>query len=335
MTLPAVFGLSEAAPTPDERAFFREAEPAGYILFARNCAHPEQLRALTGSLRDLHGRDVLVLIDQEGGRVARLGPPHWPPFPPAEAFARLYDRAPMSAIEAARANAEAMAILLAEAGVTMNCAPVLDLRHPGAHVVVSDRSFGAEPIQIAALGRATLEGLAKGGVAGCVKHMPGHGRAQADSHRELPVVSASREELEADFAPFRSLRSAPAGMVAHIVYTALDPDRPASLSPAVIEDTIRRDIGFGGILLSDDICMAALSGTQGERAAAAVAAGCDLALHCSGDLAEMEQVAGALAPMAAEGLERLDGARPSGIPAAARYEELAAKREALLRLVAR
>jgi beta-N-acetylhexosaminidase len=333
VTLPAVFGLSGPALTPEERAFFREAEPAGYIMFARNCGDPEQLRALTADLRSLHSRDVPILIDQEGGRVARLKPPHWPDFPPADAFARLYDKAPMSAIEAARANGEAMAILLAGVGVTMNCAPVLDLRCAGTHPVVADRTFGGEPMQVAALGRAMLDGLAAGGIAGCVKHMPGHGRAEADSHHELPVVAAPRDALEADFAPFRSLRSAPAGMVAHIVYAALDPERPASLSPKVIEETIRRDIGFHGLLLSDDIQMAALSGAQGERAAAAVAAGCDLALHCSGDLEEMEEVAGALGPMTEDAQQRLDAARlGGGDPDPSRYDALAAKRDALLAL---
>ena len=332
MSLPAVFGLSGTAPTPGERAFFKEADPAGYILFARNCADPEQLRALTGALRDLAGRDLLVLIDQEGGRVARLKPPHWPPFPAADAFARLYRKAPMSAIEAARANAEAIAILLADAGVTMNCAPVLDLRRADAHDIVGDRAFGADPMQVAALGRATLDGLAAGGVSGCIKHIPGHGRAREDSHETLPVVDASREDLEEDFAPFRSLRSAPAAMVAHILYTALDPDRAASLSPAVIDDTIRRDIGFDGLLLSDDLAMKALTGTPAESARAVIEAGCDLALHCSGDLAEMEAIAGALGSLPEPASERIAHATAIGAKtSSSSYDVLAAKRDALLR----
>jgi len=332
--LPAVFGLSGTALSAGERALFREADPAGYILFARNCADPEQVRALTGELRDLAGREILVMADQEGGRVARLKPPHWPAFPPAGAFASLYARAPMSAIEAARANAEAMGIVLREAGITMNCAPVLDLRHEGAHDIVGDRAFGAEPMQVAALGRAVLDGLAAAGVAGCIKHMPGHGRGPVDSHWVLPVVDATREALEADLAPFRALAArAPAGMVAHILYTALDPERPASVSPQVIAGTVRGDIGFAGLLLSDDIAMKALTGTPAETARAVVAAGCDLALHCSGELAAMEAVAAALGEMSEGARERLERAqRPAAQPSASRHEALAAKRDALLRM---
>jgi beta-N-acetylhexosaminidase len=334
VTLPAVFGLSGTALTADERAFFREADPAGYCLFARNVADPAQVRALTDDLRDLAGRDVLVAIDQEGGRVARLKPPHWPEFPPAAAFGRLYRKAPMSAIEAARANAEAIGIMLAEAGININCAPVLDLAHEGAHEIVGDRSFGAEPMQVAALGRAMLDGLGAGGIAGCIKHMPGHGRCSVDSHRTLPVVEASRDELEADFAPFRSLAArAPAGMVAHIVYTALDPERPASVSPTIIAGTIRGDIGFSGLLLSDDIAMKAMSGTPAETARAVVEAGCDLALHCSGVLGEMDAAAAALGEIGEAARERLEQAlTPAAQPAGGGLYALAAKRDALLAL---
>jgi len=330
VTLAAVFGLSGTALTSDERALFRESDPAGYCLFARNIADPGQLAALTGELRALAGRDVLVMVDQEGGRVARLKPPHWPEFPPAAAFGRLYAKAPMSAIEAARANSEAIGILLREAGINMNCAPVLDLAYEGAHEIVGDRSFGAEPMQVAALGRATLDGLAAAGVAGCIKHMPGHGRCSVDSHWVLPVVDAPREELEADFAPFRSLAArAPAGMVAHILYDALDPKRPASISPTIIAGTIRGDIGFGGLLLSDDIAMKALSGTPAETARAVVDAGCDLALHCSGVLAEMAEAASAVGEIGERSLERLERSMP-GPPSAGDWQALAAKRDALL-----
>jgi beta-N-acetylhexosaminidase len=329
VTLAAVFGLSGTALTADERAFFRAGDPAGYILFARNCAEPPQLRALADDLRDLAGRDLPILIDQEGGRVARLKPPHWPLFPPAGAFARLYRVAPMSAIEAARANAEAIGLLLREAGVTMNCAPVLDLRHEGAHHIVGDRAFGSDPMQVAALGRAMLDGLAAAGVAGCVKHIPGHGRAGVDSHKERPVIDAGRDALEADFAPFRSLRSAPAAMVAHVVYAALDRDRAASQSPAVVE-TVREEIGFGGLLLSDDIGMAALDGSPGQRAGEVVAAGCDLALHCSGDLAEMEEIAAALPPLGGAARERIDATLLAAPAGPGDWQALAAKRDALL-----
>lgn len=332
MTLPAVFGLSGTALTRDERAFFKEADPTGYCLFARNCAERAQLRALTDVLRDLHGRSVLICMDQEGGRVVRLKPPHWPGFPPAAAFGALYARAPMTASEAARVNAEAVGVLLAEAGVTMNCAPVLDLAFAGANEIVGDRSFGSDPMQVAALGRAVFDGLAAAGIAGCMKHVPGHGRARADSHKELPAIEATLEELELDFAPFRTLASrAPAAMVAHILYTALDAERPASVSPAVIGGTVRGAIGFEGLLLSDDIVMAALSGGAGERARSVVDAGCDLALHCSGDLAEMEEVAEALPAINEEARQRLERALPAGAePQEGRYQELAAKRGSLL-----
>jgi beta-N-acetylhexosaminidase len=334
VTLAAIFGLSGPALTSGERALFRSADPAGYILFGRNCLDPEQLRALTDELRALHGRDdLLILVDQEGGRVARLGPPRWPAFPAASVFAALYEKAPMTAIEAARINAAAMAAVLAEAGITANCAPVLDLARDGAHAIVGDRSFGAEPMQVAALGRAVLDGLAQGGVLGCIKHLPGHGRARADSHSELPVIEATREELEEDFAPFRSLTGRAAlGMVAHIVYSALDAGGAASISPTVITDTIRGDIGFGGLLLSDDIAMDALSGPGADRACAVVEAGCDLALHCSGVLAEMEAVAAVLGDVTAGAGERLAQAVAAipMPPPAAEYAALAAKRDALL-----
>jgi beta-N-acetylhexosaminidase len=327
--------LQGPALRAEERAFFRDSEPAGFILFGRNVVDPDQLRALTDDLRALSGRDLPILIDQEGGRVARLGPPHWPRFPPAEAFDRLYRKAPMSAIEAARANAEAMAILLREAGVNVNCAPMLDVRDPDAHEIVGDRALGSEPMQVAALGRAVMDGLAGGGVASVIKHMPGHGRVRVDSHETLPVVDATREELARDFAPFRALHRAHFGMTAHIVYTALDPDRPASLSPTLIGDIIRGEIGFEGVLLSDDICMGALSGRLAERSAEALAAGNDLVLHCSGELAEMVDVAAAAGPMGASAEARLEQALAAVSARASRssWEALVAKRDSLLAFV--
>ena len=329
---PAIYGLSGARLTPDERDFFTDANPAGYILFKRNCVDPEQVRALTGELRALHGRDALpILVDQEGGRVARLQPPNWPAFPGADRFDALYQVAPMSAIEAARANAQAIAALLRDCGINVNCMPVLDVRHPGAHPIIADRALGPSAMQVAALGRALLEGLAAGGVVGVIKHMPGHGRAAADSHHELPVVEASDEELEADLHPFRTLRSAAMGMVAHVVYQAWDPDHCASLSPAVIGGVIRGRIGFGGFLLSDDIEMAALSGTMAERARGVIAAGCDAVLHCSGKLSEMAAVAGALGTMGEDAVDRLRRAMSvTAIGAVISYEDAAARRDALL-----
>jgi beta-N-acetylhexosaminidase len=302
----AIYGLSGPELTDSERDFFRDCDPAGYILFKRNCVDPAQLQALTDSLRDLSGReDVPILIDQEGGRVARLRPPHWPGFPPGEAFDRLYRLAPSSAIEAARVNGRALGLMLRSVGINVDCTPLLDVRQPGAHDIIGDRALGSEPMQVSALGRAILDGLASAGVVGVVKHMPGHGRALADSHHELPVVTASAEELELDIEPFERLNWAPMGMVAHVLYTAWDEARPSSQSPLVIEDIIRGRIGFDGFLMSDDSNMNALSGTQAERAAACVAAGCDVALPCNGVLSDNIDIAEQLGEITPEGAERL------------------------------
>jgi beta-N-acetylhexosaminidase len=331
MPLPAIFGLAGEALSADERDFFRETDPAGYILFGRNCADRDQLRALTDSLRALHGRDLPILIDQEGGRVARLQPPHWPLFPAAERFDAFYRRAPMSAIESARANAQAIALLLREAGITVACMPVLDLRHAEGHPIIGDRALGAQPMQVAALGRAIIDGLREGGVAAMVKHMPGQGRASEDTHVARPVVSASADELDADLEPFRSLADAPSGMISHIVYTAWDTERCASLSPNVVKEIVRGRIGFDGWLVSDDIGMDALSGTFGERARETVAAGCDAALHCSAILSEMADVADALPAMTMESADRL--ARAMAVAQAepkGDYAALADRRDRLL-----
>jgi len=328
-----IYGLSGPVLTDAERAFFRDADPAGYILFARNCVDRAQMRRLTDELRALHGRETLpILIDQEGGRVARMKPPEWPAFPAAEAFARLYEKAPMSAIEATRANAQAIALLLREVGVDVDCLPLLDVRQPGATDIIGDRALGAEPLQVAALGRAVLDGLRAGGAVGVVKHMPGHGRALVDSHKALPVVTASAEELETDIEPFRTLASAPMGMTAHVVYTAWDAKRPGSLSPVVIGDIIRGRIGFDGFMMSDDLGMHALSGSQADRARGVVAAGCDVGLHCSGDMAEMEEIASAVPPLAEQGRQRLDRAMATiaGTASAQSVEALLEKRDALL-----
>lgn len=332
--LPIIFGFSGLELTADERALFKAADPAGYILFRRNCDTPEQVRALTDSLRELSGRDgVPILIDQEGGRVARLGPPHWPVFPNGEIFGRLYEKAPLSAIEAARVNALAIARLLFDLGINVDCLPLLDVRSPGGHDVIGDRAYGCDPMRVAALGEHTLRGLREGGVVGIVKHIPGHGRAAADSHLELPVVTVSRDELETDLAPFRQLRDAPMAMTAHVTYTALDPDRCASLSPVVIGDTIRRDIGFDGFLMADDLTMKALGGSLAERAQGVIAAGCDVALHCSGDFAEMAEIVEAAPPMTPAAVERLARAMAwADGRSVADLAELAAKRDALLAL---
>lgn len=302
----AIYGLKGGELTQSERDFFRDCDPAGYILFRRNCLDRAKLLALTDALRELSGRaDVPILIDQEGGRVARMRPPQWPEFPAGEAFDRLYRLAPSSAIEAARVNARALGLMLRESGINVDCLPLLDVRQAGAHDIIGDRALGSEPMQVSALGRVTLDGLASAGVVGVVKHIPGHGRALADSHKELPVVTASAEELEIDLEPFERLSWAPMGMMAHVVYTAWDPDRPASQSPTVIADVVRGRIGFDGFLMSDDIGMEALEGGFGERAAGVVAAGCDVALHCSGEMDEMLAVAGAVPPLSDRGSERL------------------------------
>jgi beta-N-acetylhexosaminidase len=332
---PLFLGLSGQVLTDAERAFFREAAPAGYILFKRNVATPDQVRRLTDALRDVAGRDdVPILIDQEGGRVARLGSPHWPAFPAGAAFAALYDIAPVSAIEAARHNARALALMLRDLGINVDCLPVLDVPQPGAHDIIGDRALGSDPMQVAALGSAVLRGLSEGGAVGVIKHIPGHGRAGADSHLELPVVTASAEELAVDLEPFIRLRDAPMAMTAHVVFTAFDPERCASLSPLVIGDVIRQHIGFDGLLMSDDLGMKALAGSFAERTRGVLDAGCDVVLHCSGDMAEMQQVAGAapsrLSDAAASRLDRaMVPARraPDGV-----FAEAVAARDGLLAL---
>lgn len=336
--IPAIFGIAGPALSADERAFFRECDPAGYILFGRNCADPEQLRALTDDLRSIHGRDrLLVSIDQEGGRVARLRPPHWSHYPAGEAFEKLYEIAPASAIEAARANAFAMALELSAMGITVDYHPPLDLRLPGAHDVIGDRAFGSDPMQVAAIGRAILEGLAAGGVAGCIKHMPGHGRTDVDTHKALPTVTASAEELEDDLAPFRTLNHAPIGMTGHLVFTAWDAENPATLSQTVIRDIIRGQIGFDGLLLTDDIDMEALGGTIPERAARAHAAGCDIILNCWAKMDDMQGICEVLPSMSAVTAARLDRALAGTRVAdtiAPEAAQLLAKRDALLALAA-
>ncbi len=331
---PAIFGLAGPSLTVDERAFFRDADPAGYILFGRNVVDRAQLKALTDELRAIHGRErLLVSIDQEGGRVARMKPPEWQAFPPGEAFARLWRVAPASAIEAARANAEAIGLDLAEVGITVDYTPLLDVRQPGAHDVIGDRALGSEPVQVAALARAVLDGMARAGLAGCVKHMPGHGRACADSHKELPTVDATEDELATDIEPFRALREAPIGMTAHVRYTAWDADNPGTLSPFVINEIIRKRIGFGGLLLTDDIDMEALDGTVPERSERAIAAGCDVVLNCWAKMDDMIGIAERLPAMSPETAERLDRALAGtgGAPAGDRAQ-LIAKRDDLLEL---
>ena len=333
---PAIFGMSGPTLTDDERAFFKDADPAGYILFGRNCETPEQLRALTDDLRSLHGRDhLLISIDQEGGRVARLRPPHWADYPAGERFDELYQIAPASAIEAARAGAHAMALELSAMGITVTYHPPLDVRQPGTTDAIGDRSFGSDPVQVAAIGRATLDGLEAGGVAGCIKHMPGHGRALVDSHKEMPRVEASVDELEHDILPFRKLNSTAIGMTAHLLFPVWDAENPATLSETIIRDVIRGSIGFDGLLLTDDIDMEALDGTIPERSALAHAAGCDIVLNCWAKMDDMKGICEALPTMSDTTKARLDRAlEPTQIrDNLGEASDLLAKRDALLELV--
>lgn len=333
--IPAIFGLSGLTLTDDERAFFRDSNPAGYILFGRNIANREQLRRLTDDLRALDGRANLpILIDQEGGRVARMKSPEWPDFPSGAAFDALYERAPASAIEAARLNAMALASMLSEVGITVDCLPLLDVRQPGASDVIGDRALGSEPMRVAALGRAILGGLQDGGVVGIVKHIPGHGRALLDSHEDLPVVAASDHDLQSDLAPFAALRDAAMAMTCHVVFTAWDADSPATLSPVVIDNVIRQRIGFHGLLMTDDLDMKALSGDVPSLAAAAIAAGCDIALNCWAKMDDMIGIAKALDPISTVSLARLEGAmdRVAGVRGERQFAMLVEQRDALLAL---
>lgn len=330
---PAIFGLSGETLTRDERDFFADADPAGYILFARNCVSRDQLRKLTDDLRAIQGRERLIIsVDQEGGRVARMRPPEWQRYPAGAVFDALYRIAPASAIEAARVNAEAMARELAECGITVDFHAPFDVRRPETDDVIGDRALGSEPMQVAALGRAILQGMGAAGVVGCLKHMPGHGRATADSHKEMPVVHAGAEELEADIAPFRTLASHPLGMTCHLMFPTWDAKRPATQSPVVIEDVIRGAIGFEGLLLTDDIDMEALDGSVPERSQRALAAGCDVTLNCWGRIDDMIGIATrnpAMSDAAAARLERVHAAMadPPDDPGTA---HLLAKRDALL-----
>lgn len=333
---PVIFGVAGLELTPDERAFFKDADPLGYILFKRNCGDRAQMRALTDSLRDLTGRaDLPILIDQEGGRVARMQPPEWPAFPAGAAFDALYDVAPISAIEACRASAQALGMMLAEVGVTVNCAPLLDVRQPEVTPAIGDRAFGGEPMRVAALGKAMLEGMRRAGVVGVVKHMPGHGRALVDSHLELPRVHANAAALEADIEPFATLNDAAMAMTCHVVFEAWDAQRPATLSPTVISEIIRGRIGFDGLLMTDDIDMKALSGTPGEKAAGAVAAGCDVVLDCWARMDEMVEIADLIGDTTPACRARLDRAMASIACGTepADFAALIARRDELLALV--
>ena len=303
--LAILFGCVGETLSAEERAFFADANPLGFILFQRNCRDPDQVRGLVAEFRACVGRAAApVLIDQEGGRVARLKPPRWRAYPAAARLAALPD-----AEEAVRLGARLIADDLAALGVTVDCLPVLDLPVAGADNVIGDRAYGGEPALVARLGRAACEGLLAGGVLPVVKHMPGHGRSHADSHLNLPVVEASHAALAArDFAPFRVNSDLPMAMTAHVVFAALDPDHPATTSRRAIRQVIRGEIGFDGLLLTDDLSMKALSGDFETRARDALAAGCDVVLHCNGVMAEMTAVAGGARPLAGAAARRAKAA---------------------------
>ena len=330
-----IFGCAGPTLRPEERRFFKQADPLGFILFANNCETPDQIRALIGELRSCVGRaDAPVLIDQEGGRVARLKPPHWRAAPAARPFGALAQRDMGRAQEAARLNARLIAAELNGLGINVDCAPVLDVPAPGAHDVIGDRAFSTVPETVASLGRAFCAGLREGGVMPVLKHIPGHGRAVVDSHLELPVVDAPAEELKTvDFHPFRELAAEPFAMVAHVVYRAIDAGAPATVSRTVIDDVIRGEIGFKGILISDDLSMEALEGNLGERTAAVLAAGCEAALHCGGKIEEMEEVAEACGTLSDTAAMRLSKALAMArAPEPIEFAALCARLDALLDL---
>jgi len=302
-------GIAGTSLSAAERRFYRDVDPVGFILFARNIETPDQVRALNASLVDLMGRPLPILLDQEGGRVQRLRPPYWRAAPPARVFGRLAERDLGAARRAVYLNHRLLAAEQAALGFTVDCAPVLDLSHPGAHDVIGDRSFGSDPVLVADLGRAAMEGLHDGGLQAVAKHVPGHGRALVDSHHALPVCETDPATLAAsDFLPFRLLRDVPWMMTAHVVYSALDAENPATTSRLVLQEVIRGHIGFDGLIVSDDLSMRALSGSLAERATRSLGAGCDLLLHCNAGIEEMAEVASATAGLTPAAERRLAAA---------------------------
>jgi beta-N-acetylhexosaminidase len=305
-----ITGVSGPELTAVERAFIRAERPWGFILFKRNVENPAQVTSLVGELRAAAGHpDAPVLIDQEGGRVQRLGPPHWPVYPPGSVFSALYDLDPALGLRAAGLGARLIAADLAELGITVDCLPLADVPVAGADAVIGNRAYGTEPAKVAAIARAVADGLAQGGVLPVLKHIPGHGRATADTHFRLPTVDTPRDELmRTDFAAFRPLADLPMAMTAHVVFSAFDPAHPATTSATMVEQVIRGAIGFQGLLMSDDVSMNALAGGIGERTRALLAAGCDMVLHCNGNIEEMREVAGQTPELLGKALERAERA---------------------------
>lgn len=311
-----ITGVAGTVISPEERAFLRDALPWGLIVFKRNIENPSQVRALVDSFRSAIGReDAPVLVDQEGGRVQRMGPPAWPSYPPGAAYGKLYDRDPAKGLAAARLGARLIADDLGKIGITADCLPLADVPVPGADPVIGDRAYGEQPAKVAALAGAVAAGLRDGGVLPVLKHIPGHGRATADSHAALPSVDVDRATLEAtDFAAFRPLADLPMGMTAHVLFTSIDPVSPATTSAKMIREVIRGSIGFRGLLMSDDISMGALSGSLRDRVRASLAAGCDVALHCNGKMHEMREVAEESPVLAGEPARRAEAALASRRP---------------------
>src|SRR5664279_450705 len=304
-----ITGLSGLNVSANERAFLKEAQPWGLIIFKRNVNTPQQVTELANLFRDAVGWAAPVLVDQEGGRVQRLGPPHWPAFPPGARYGALYDRDVASGLAVARLGGHLIAAELNVLGIDVDCLPLAEVLAPGADPVIGDRAYGSEPGKVAAIAGAIAQGLLAGGVLPVLKHLPGHGRAAADSHHRLPVVYTDQATLEAtDFAAFKPLAGLPLGMTAHVVFSAIDPAQPATTSVTMVHDVIRGFIGFRGLLMSDDVSMGALSGTIADRSTAALRAGCDVVLHCNGDLAEMTAVAGAAPELSGVALQRADAA---------------------------
>ena len=301
-----ITGISGPALNAAERAFIQSERPWGFILFKRNIETPEQVARLVDELRACAAAaEAPVLIDQEGGRVQRLGPPHWPVYPPGAAFGALYDLEPALGLSAARLSARLIAADLSELGITVDCLPLADVPVAGADAVIGNRAYGTEPGKVAAIARAVTQGLEDGGILPVLKHIPGHGRANADSHLRLPEVNTPKNELErTDFAAFQPLADLPMAMTAHVVFSALDPVHPATTSATIIEQVIRGVIGFQGLLMSDDVSMNALSGSIAERTRAIFAAGCDIVLHCNGQLEEMRDVAAETPELSGKALER-------------------------------
>lgn len=307
-----ISGCAGTVFSVEERKFFADTQPWGLILFGRNCETPEQMKALTSEFRQLVGRkDAPVLIDQEGGRVQRMGPPknYWRKYPAAEKFGKLYNSCAIHALRAARNVARLMAEDLAEVGVNVNCLPVLDVPQVGAHRIISDRAYANNPEIILALARAHVAGMLDGGVLPVMKHIPGHGRASVDSHQELPIVTATRAELEAvDFRVFAGFADCPMAMTAHVVFEVIDPAQPATLSRHVLRDVVRKQLGFAGLLMSDDLSMKALKGTYAAKTLAAIEAGCDVVLHCNGNLEELQEVAAAAGTLKGKSMARAKAA---------------------------